>query len=186
LFETDLGLFIMTIDSLKEGLGDDAKDIRINLSKILTEDGAPSLSEKQIFLIALSCGYTLKNEYLLEALKTDSRGIVTDSERLGTQTAATMMAMNNIYYRFVHLVGGDYTALPANLRMMSLNNSGLEKIDFELCSLAVSAITGCGMCMESHTHHLEKAGLSKVSIQSAIRIAAVLHATSQALFNAGQ
>jgi alkyl hydroperoxide reductase subunit D len=70
--------------------------------------------------------------------------------------------------------------------MMSLNNSGLEKIDFELCSLAVSAITGCGMCMESHTHHLEKAGVSKVSIQSAIRIAAVLHATSQALFNAGQ
>jgi alkyl hydroperoxide reductase subunit D len=59
----------MTIDSLKEGLGDDAKDIRINLSKILTEDGAPSLSEKQIFLIALACGYTLKNEYLLEALK---------------------------------------------------------------------------------------------------------------------
>ena len=98
------------------------------------------------------------------------------------KAAATIMAMNNVYYRFVHLVGdAEYGRLPANLRMQGLASHGIDKIDFELMSLAVSAINGCGMCMESHTKVLEKHGVSKVAIQSSIRIAAVVNATAQAL-----
>ena len=60
------------------------------------------------------------------------------------------MGMNNVYYRFTHLVGGDYPKMPAKLRMNVMARPGVEKVDFELWSLAVSAINGCGMCMESH------------------------------------
>ena len=92
------------------------------------------------------------------------------------------MAMNNIYYRFIHLAADDeIKKMPANLRMQIMANPGVPKLDFELFSLAVSAINGCGMCMESHLHEVVKGGLSKQGAQSAIRIAAVINATAQAL-----
>ena len=172
----------MNIEELKSSLGEYAKDTKINLSKILTTDGAPSLNQNQIFGIALASAYATKIPDLIECIISESTGTLSDAEKLAAQTAVTAMAMNNIYYRFVHLVGGDYSTLPANLRMMSLNNHGIDKVDFEMYCLAVSAINGCGMCMESHAHHLTKAGVSIVSVQSVIRIASVINSAAQALF----
>ena len=92
------------------------------------------------------------------------------------------MGMNNIYYRFVHLSSDkSYATMPANLRMNVIANSGVDKVDFEVMSLAVSSINGCGMCIDSHAQMLEKAGLNKTGIQSSIRIAATLSAAAQAL-----
>jgi len=42
----------------------------------------------------------------------------------------------------------------------------------------VSAINGCGKCMESHEKNLRKHGLAAQPIQSAVRIAAVIHAVA--------
>jgi alkyl hydroperoxide reductase subunit D len=90
--------------------------------------------------------------------------------------------MNNVYYRFVHLVSDkEYGKLPAKLRMNVIGSPGIAKVDFELYALAVSAINGCGMCMDAHVHEVAKAGVSRVGVQSAIRIAAVVNATAQAL-----
>ena len=98
------------------------------------------------------------------------------------KAAATVMAMNNIYYRFTHLVHDEeLRKLPVKLRMNIIGSPGIPKVDFELYSLAVSAINGCGMCMEAHVHEVVKGGISKLGIQSAIRIAAVINATAQAL-----
>ncbi len=73
------------------------------------------------------------------------------------------MAMNNIYYRFVHLASNkEYQKMPAKLRMNFINNHNIDKLDFELCSLAVSAITGCGMCIDAHINQLEKPILVKM------------------------
>ncbi len=61
------------------------------------------------------------------------------------------MAMNNVYYRFTHLAGNqEYRNMPAKLRMNVIGATGIDKIDFELFSLAVSAINGCGMCIDAH------------------------------------
>ena len=92
--------------------------------------------------------------------------------------AAALMAMNNIYYRFVHLVGGDYANLPARLRMNVIGKPSIEKVDFELWSLAVSAVNGCGMCLESHEKVVRAGGLSTEQIQAAVRIASVVHAVA--------
>ena len=90
------------------------------------------------------------------------------------------MGMNNIYYRFTHLIeDAEYRSLPARLRMNVIGNPGIDKVDFELVSLAVSAVNGCGMCVNAHDAVLKKHGLGRDSVQSAVRIAAVVHAVAQ-------
>jgi alkyl hydroperoxide reductase subunit D len=91
------------------------------------------------------------------------------------------MAMNNVYYRFTHLVGGDYPNMPARLRMNVMARPGVDKADFELWSLAVSAVNGCGMCMESHEKVVRAAGLTTEQVQAAVRIAATVHAVAATL-----
>ena len=71
--------------------------------------------------------------------------------------------------------------LPAKLRMNVIAKPGVEKADFELWSLAVSAVNGCGMCIDAHEHELRKAGLSTEAIQAAVRIAATVHAVASVL-----
>ena len=94
------------------------------------------------------------------------------------------MGMNNVYYRFAHLASEeDYAKLPARLRMNVIGNPGIEKVNFELYSLAVSAINGCGMCIDSHEKMLRKADLSKEGIQDAVRIASVINAVAVVLDN---
>jgi alkyl hydroperoxide reductase subunit D len=66
--------------------------------------------------------------------------------------------------------------------MNVIGQPGIAKIDFELMCLAVSAINGCGMCIEAHNHELIKAGASKLALQSAARIGAVVNAAAQAVF----
>ncbi len=62
--------------------------------------------------------------------------------------------------------------------MNVIGNPGINKVNFELNCLSVSAINGCGMCIDAHAHELTKAGVSKLAIQSSIRIAAVLNAAA--------
>lgn len=98
------------------------------------------------------------------------------------KTAASLMAMNNVYYRFTHLVGQEeYRRLPARLRMQAIANPGVDKVDFELWSLAVSAINGCGACLEAHEKQVIGQGIRPQAVQDAVRIAAVLHGIAVAL-----
>jgi alkyl hydroperoxide reductase subunit D len=175
----------MSVEALRETLPDTAKDIRLNLSKVLSEEGAPGLSLKQIIGTALACAHATRQPRVIEALTTEAASVLTPEEIAASKAAATIMAMNNVYYRFIHLAATDeIKKLPANLRMQIMANPGVPKVDFELFALAVSAINGCGMCMESHVHEVTKGGLSALAIQSAIRIAAVINATAQAVVSA--
>ncbi len=172
----------MNIQELRAGLADYAKDIKLNLGSVLSEEGAPDLSLKQIYGIALASAYTTKNSALVHALIGEAASVLTEAEINAAKSASVIMAMNNIYYRFNHLVSDkDYSKMPAKLRMNVIGSPGIEKVDFELYSLAISAINGCGMCLDAHVHEVTKAGVSKVGVQSCIRIASVINATAQAL-----
>ena len=172
----------MSIDILKNKIGDFAKDIKINLSKILTPDGAAGLTEVQIFGTALACAYSTKNHDIVGAIIETAGDILTEAHINAAKSAASIMAMNNVYYRFIHLVeDAEFGHMPAGLRMQVIMNSGIDKKDFEFYSLAVSAINGCGMCMDSHVKTLLHEGASKTAIQSAVKIASVINAVSQAL-----
>jgi alkyl hydroperoxide reductase subunit D len=171
----------MTVESLKDSLGDFAKDIRLNLGNVLSQEGAPDLAQNQIHGIALACAYATRNPVVVDAIKAETAGL-SDEEKNAAKAAASIMAMNNVYYRFVHLVSDkEYGKLPAKLRMNVIGSPGIPKVDFELYSLAVSAINGCGMCMDAHVHEVTKGGISQLGVQSAVRIASVIAATAQAL-----
>jgi alkyl hydroperoxide reductase subunit D len=73
----------------------------------------------------------------------------------------------------------EYATLPAKLRMNVIANPGVDKNDFELWCTAVSAINGCGMCLDSHEEELRKRAVSTQVIQTALRIAAVVNAASR-------
>lgn len=172
----------MSIETIRQSLPEYAKDIKLNLSKVLSEEGAEGLSQKQVYGIALASAYATKNHAIITAIQGDISGILTEADINAAKAAASIMGMNNIYYRFIHLVHDkEYAKLPAGLRMNIIANPGVEKLDFELMSLAVSAINGCGMCMDAHVREVEKAGISKQGVQSTIRIASVLHAVAQTL-----
>ena len=169
----------MSLSELKSAIPDYAKDLRLNLDSVLSEGGAPGLSAKQIGLIALASAMASRHAPLTSALATEAARSASTQELSGARIAAAIMGMNNVYYRFTHLVGDpEYQTLRAGLRMNAMANPGCDKMDFELCSLAVSAINGCGMCMDSHEKILRKHELSTQAIQSAVRIAAVVHAAA--------
>lgn len=172
----------MSISDIKGRIPDYAKDLRLNFDSVLVETGAPGLTRKQIALVALASAIAARHEPLVAALAADAARHASEQELDGARTAAALMAMNNVYYRFTHLVGDpEYRTLRAGLRMNAMANPGCSKTDFELCSIAVSAINGCGACVDSHEKTLRQHGLSAQAIQSAVRIAAVVHAVAVTL-----
>ncbi|HEX3122276.1 MAG TPA: carboxymuconolactone decarboxylase family protein [Rhodanobacteraceae bacterium] len=176
----------MSLSEIKSAIPDYAKDLRLNLDSVLSENGAPGLSGKQIGLVALASAIASRYEPLVTAIAGDAATRASAQELNGARTAAAIMAMNNVYYRFTHLVGEpEYQTLRAGLRMNAMANPGCDKLDFELCSLAASAINGCGMCMGSHEKTLRKHGLPAQAVHSAVRIAAVVHAVAVTLEQAG-
>ena len=162
---------------------DYAKDIKLNLSSVLKTDPESSLKENQIYGIALSCAYTTKNSDLVGYILEKAEDNISEEEINAAKAASSIMAMNNIYYRFTHLVSDkEYLKMPAKLRMNIIANPGIDKVDFELYSLTVSAINGCGLCIDSHVKQLINSKVDKYTIQHSIRISSIINSVAQALF----
>ncbi|HEY0939157.1 MAG TPA: carboxymuconolactone decarboxylase family protein [Steroidobacter sp.] len=172
----------MSLETIRDQLPDYARDLKLNIGSVLTPQGAPGLSEKQIAAVALSTAIAARNPQFTQAIEAWAKAYLDDAYVNGARAAAAIMGMNNIYYRFLHLVeDGEYSTMPARLRMNIIGNPGIDKLDFELLSLAVSAVNGCGMCITSHEKKLREGGISREQIQSAVRIASVIHAVAGVL-----
>jgi alkyl hydroperoxide reductase subunit D len=173
----------MSLTTLKNRILDFGRDIRLNLDSVLSETGTPGLTAEQARGIALACAYGVEDPQIVHAFEAEYRDFLTPELREAAKAAATIMAMNNVYYRFLHLAEDpDLGKLPARLRMNVIGKPGIAKVDFELMCLAVSAMAGCGNCVKSHIQEARKAGISHEGIQSAARIAAVLQGARRALF----
>lgn len=169
----------MTIETLKSLLPDYARDLRLNLGNLATD---PSLSDVQRAGTFIACAIASRNSQVIEAMVTEFAPALSAEQLNAAKAAAAIMGMNNIYYRFTHLTSNpEYGKLPAKLRMNIIANPGAEKVDFELWSLAVSAINGCGMCVDSHEKILKDHGITTEQVQTAVRIAAVVHAVAATL-----
>ena len=172
----------MYLNELKEQLPEYAKDTKLNLSTVLSVECSPNLSLTQIYAVAVCCAATLKDKNLLAAIINTAAENLDEAQITAAKAAANLMAMNNVYYRFTHLVNdAQFSSMPTRLRMNFMANPGVPKIDFELYSLAASALNGCGACMEAHTKHLLKLDVSYEAIQSTVRIAAVVNALNNVL-----
>ena len=169
----------MTIETLKDALPDYAKDLKLNLSSLAAE---PTLTEQQRAGTFIACALAARNEATTRAVMASFAPALSPEALAAAKAAASIMGMNNIYYRFTHLASAeDYKTLPTRLRMNVIGKPGVDKADFELWCLAVSAINGCGVCIDSHEKILREAGLSAEQIQAAVRIAAVVHAGAATL-----
>lgn len=169
----------MTFEELKNRVPDYAKDVRMNVGSLTTIN---SLTPQQLWGTVVACAMATRNADVLGAAVTEATNQLSTEAMNAAKTAGALMAMNNIYYRFLHLVNKpDYKNLPARLRMNGMANPGVDKLDFELWSLGVSAINGCGMCIESHEHHVSQNGASKEAVQDVVRIAAILQSLAVTL-----
>jgi alkyl hydroperoxide reductase subunit D len=164
----------MSLKQFAESLPDYAKDLRLNLTSILSDQ---LLGEERKAGLLLACAHGTGHKPLVEAAEAEVIGKLSDTQANAARGAAALMAMNNVYYRFVHLVANpEYGTMPAKLRMNFIASHGIAKEDFELFSLAVSAMNGCGMCIDSHERVLLEHGVKPDAIQSAVRVASVMKA----------
>jgi lipoyl-dependent peroxiredoxin subunit D len=171
-----------TLDLIRDAIPDYARDLKLNLGSVLTEAGAPGLKPQQIWAVAVASAIASRNVAFTRALESAAGEHLDAAHLQAARAAAAIMGMNNIYYRFLHLVeDAEYQAMPARLRMNILANPGIDNLDFELLSLAVSAVNGCGLCISSHEKKLRAHGYTREMIQSAVRIAATVHAVAGVL-----
>ena len=169
----------MSIESLKSALPEYAKDQKLNLSTLAAET---AVSPELRAMLFVATGLAVRQGQVRDALLAEFGPALTAEQLGAAKIAVSLMGMNNIYYRFTHLVSAkDYATMPAKLRMTAMAKPGIAHAEFELLSLAVSAINGCGMCMDSHEKVVRAAGIEPAAIQAAIRIAAVVHAVAVTL-----
>ena len=161
---------------------DYAKDTKLNAQRIFQARDGSDLDNKQIAAITLASTYATKSIQLINSAISDANELLSADEISTIKTVATIMASNNIYYRYIHNIkANEIKTLPAGLRMQGLRSDKMSHTDIELCGLAASAINNCGLCMSSHTDSLLKLNVSPTTIQHTIQIAAVVGASAQTL-----
>jgi alkyl hydroperoxide reductase subunit D len=168
------------VELLAAELVEPARDLKLNLQSVLT--AACSLTPAQRWGTAVAAAVASRNVRLQVAIVADARNEVGPAVVEDAVAAAAIMAMNNVYYRFRHQIGKPtYSERPARLRMNRMVKPAGNKVDFELFSLAASAVLGCSWCMGAHERVVLEGGMTEEQVHDAIRIAATIHGAAIAL-----
>jgi len=167
------------VESLRARLPENARATKLNLQSVLQTG---TLTAAQRWGVAVASAAAARNRELLDAMIADARDEAGAAVIDDALAAASLMAMNNVYYPFRHMIGkASYDQKPARLRMQRVAKPATNKPDFELFCLAVSAINGCEMCIRSHEAVVIEGGLTEDQVHDAVRIAAVVNAAAVAL-----
>lgn len=171
------------IDAIRSELPEHSKDIKLNLQSVLTQS---KLTPDRTWGVALASAITARSERLTDACEQDALAAGVSEDVLDdARAAASLMAMNNVFYRFKHYMGSaDYDGMPARLRMNRIARPKGSKVDFELFCLAVSAINGCEMCVKSHEKVVRAGDISMDEVHDSVRIASTINAAACALWQA--
>jgi alkyl hydroperoxide reductase subunit D len=163
----------MNLDELMETVPAYARDLKLNFSSLKQQ---PDLNEQQTWGTIVATAIASRNEELTQAVLAEAAMHLSSAALEAAKGAAAVMGMNNVYYRFLHLASNpNYRTMPARLRMNIIRSHGIDPVDFELWCAAVSAVNGCGTCVDSHEKVLREKGLSEAAVLAAIRLAGVIH-----------
>lgn len=166
----------MSLTTLSDALPAYATDIKTNIARLVADT---VLSDQQKWGCLLACAFAIGQPDLLDAVEAEARPRLSEEAVSAARTSATIMAMNTVYYGAVNLLRNhDYRADPSQLIMPSLTSPGVDKIDFELWALAVSALSNSEACLNTHEAELHKRGVALERILASLRIAAVVNATA--------
>lgn len=162
------------LEALRQTLPDAARDTKLNIAAVL---GGEVLTVEQTWGIALSAAFFLRDGRLRDAVLADAKANgIRDEMVEDAQAAATLMAMNTVYYRFRHMVEKPtYQTRQAQLRMQWMAKPRTSKVDFELLCMGCAVLAGCQMCIQSHEASILKGGFSENHVHDAVRIAAVMN-----------
>ena len=174
-FFSNAGKVKMFLDSIPEY----ANDLRLNLTNLLKQ---AELSEQQTWGTVIAAAMSARQTALTPILHAEAAKFATPETQNAAKTAAALMAMNNVYYRFCHMFPDDtYSSIPARLRMNGTRTHGGDPVDFELFCTVASAIHNCTICVTAHERVLRERGMAKESIAAAVRLGAVIHALALVL-----
>ncbi len=150
------------------------KDLKLNVSGSLN---SRNLTRKETLLIALAVAITDKHSVLIAAFEQLAvKEGATPDEIAETHTCASIMGLNNIFYRFKHYMHDVelYNKQPAGLRMSAMLLPTMGKRMFELISLVLSAVNGCERCVGAHEHSVKQHEVTEIQIFDAIRLGSVI------------
>jgi lipoyl-dependent peroxiredoxin subunit D len=168
----------MSIENLKSALPEYAKDLKLNLGSITR---STELNEEQLWGTLLASAAATRNAQVLAEVGDEAADVLSAEAYQAALGAASIMAMNNVFYRGRGFLEGKYDDLRAGLRMNIIANPGVDKANFELWCFAVSSINGCPDCVAAHEHTLREAGVSRETIQEALKAAAIVSGVAQAI-----
>lgn len=169
------------LDLLEKGESRYVRDLKINFSSTLTSE---HLTAKEIGLIGVSIAVNNNNKILTNFYTSFCERNESTAEEIAEAVAcASLLASNNVFYRFRHFTQKEkYTQIPARIRMQIMAKPVTGKEFFELLSLAVSAVNGCEMCVNAHEDSLIKLGTTEERIFDAVRIASLITATGKVIY----
>lgn len=169
----------MSLDALKSAVPDYAKDLKLNLDSVI---GNSELPAQRLWGAVLATAIASRSPAVLRELAPEARANLSPEAYTAAKAAAAVMTMNNVFHRTRHLLSDhEYGTLRAGLRMNVLGNPGVDRVDFELWSFAVSAVNGCGLCLDSHEQALRRAGVGREVVQEGFKIASVIQAVAVTL-----
>jgi lipoyl-dependent peroxiredoxin subunit D len=171
----------MSIENLKDALPEYAKDLKLNLGSI---SRSTVLNEEQLWGTLLASAAATRNTQVLAEIGAEAADYLSSEAYQAALGAASIMGMNNVFYRGRGFLDGKYDDLRPGLRMNVIGNPGVDKANFELWSFAVSSINGCSHCMVAHEHALREAGVEREAVLEALKVAAIVSGVAQAITTA--
>ena len=168
----------MAIENLRGAMPEYAKDQKLNLGSLTR---STELSEQQLWGALLASAAATRNAKVIAEIAEEAKEHLSEEAVEAAYGAATVMAMNNVAYRAKGWLGDDYANVKFGLRMNIISKPGVEKADFELWSLAVSAINGCEHCAVAHANTVREEGVTKEQVWETVKVAGVVQAVAQTL-----
>jgi alkyl hydroperoxide reductase subunit D len=168
------------VDALKESsIPDYAKDTKLNIDAVVKRSTLPV---EEAEAVALAAAFATGNSKLWTWVHSQLANRVEADAAL---TAASLMAMNNVWYPYVEMADdANLTGLPAQLRMNAIStHGGTTKGRFEAYSLAASIVGKCHFCVKAHYETLKKEGYTVEQLRDIGRIAAVMTSVSKVIAN---
>ena len=166
---------------LEKGNSRYVRDLKLNFSSTFTSG---HLTDKECALIALSIAVNNNNKILTDFFeKLAVTKDATAEEVAEAVGCASLLALNNVFYRFRHFTGKEkYTQIPARVRMQIMSSPVTGKEFFELMSIAVSAVNGCEMCVNAHEKSILALGATEERVFDAVRIASIVTSAGKVIY----
>ena len=165
------------VDQIKDTIPDYAKDTRLNIDAVIKRS---TLAPEEAEAVALAAAFATGNTKLWTWMQSQ---LADQKEAEAAITAASLMAMNNVWYPYVEMADDEnLKGLPAQLRMNAIaTHGGTTKARFESYSLAASIVGKCHFCVKAHYETLKAEGYTVEQLRDIGRIASVITALSRVL-----